>query len=61
MFLVLYVFLNFCLKQLTHVLEHEFLEEQVSSIRELAGFVTRLRSFKTNYALGEYMFDQKLQ
>ncbi|XP_025095033.1 yolk ferritin-like [Pomacea canaliculata] len=46
---------------LTHVLEHEFLEEQVSSIRELAGFVTRLRSFKTNYALGEYMFDQKLQ
>lgn len=46
---------------LTHVLEHEFLEEQVSSIRELAGHVTRLRSFKTNYALGEYMFDQKLQ
>lgn len=46
---------------LTHVLEHEFLEEQVTSIRELAGYVTRLRSFKTNYALGEYMFDQKLQ
>ncbi|KAL8567917.1 hypothetical protein ACOMHN_059039 [Nucella lapillus] len=45
---------------LTHVLEHEFLEEQVHSIRELAGYVTRLRSFKTNYALGEYMFDQKL-
>jgi len=46
---------------LTHVLEHVFLEEQVTSIRELAGYVTRLRSFKTNYALGEYMFDQKLQ
>jgi len=46
---------------LTHVLEHAFLEEQVTSIRELAGYVTRLRSFKTNYALGEYMFDQKLQ
>lgn len=46
---------------LTHILEHEFLEEQVSSIRDLAGHVTRLRSFKTNYALGEYMFDQKLQ
>lgn len=45
---------------LTHILEHEFLEEQVRSIRELAGYVTRLRSFKTNYALGEYMFDQKL-
>ncbi|XP_076464463.1 uncharacterized protein LOC143296427 [Babylonia areolata] len=45
---------------LTHILEHEFLEEQVHSIRELAGYVTRLRSFKTNYALGEYMFDQKL-
>ncbi|KAK7482011.1 hypothetical protein BaRGS_00026703 [Batillaria attramentaria] len=47
---------------LTHVLEHEFLEEQVTSIRELAGYVTRLRSFKSSgYALGEYMFDQKLQ
>jgi len=46
---------------LTHILEHDFLEEQVTSIRELAGYVTRLRSFKTNYALGEYMFDQKLQ
>lgn len=44
----------------THILEHDFLEEQVHSIRELAGYVTRLRSFKTNYALGEYMFDQKL-
>jgi len=45
---------------LTHILEHEFLEEQVHSIRELAGYVTRLRSFSSNYALGEYMFDQKL-
>lgn len=46
---------------LTHILEHEFLEEQVSSIRDFAGHVTRLRSFRNNYALGEYMYDQKLQ
>jgi ferritin len=44
------------------VLEHQFLEEQVTSIREFAGHVTRLRSFKTsNYALGEYMYDKELQ
>lgn len=46
---------------LTNFLEGEFLEEQVNSIREFAGHVTRLRSFTTNYALGEYLYDQKLQ
>lgn len=46
---------------LTHILEHEFLEEQVSSISKLAHYVTRLRSFaQGNYKLGEYIFDQHL-
>jgi ferritin heavy chain len=47
---------------LAHILEHEFLEEQVSSISKLAHFVTRLRSFEkgNNYKLGEYIFDQHL-
>ncbi|KAH9489951.1 hypothetical protein Btru_038331 [Bulinus truncatus] len=50
---------------LTHVLEHEFLEEQVSSINKLAHYVTRLRSFEknngNNYKLGEYIFDQNMK
>lgn len=46
---------------LSHLLEHDFLEEQVESIYQLATYVTRLRSFKSNYKLGEYLFDQKLQ
>lgn len=47
--------------QLTHILEHEFLEEQVSSISKLARYVTRLRSFaQGNYKLGEYIFDQHM-
>jgi len=45
---------------LSHILEHEFLDEQVSSINKLAQYVTRLRSFKGNYFLGEYIFDQNL-
>jgi len=45
---------------LSHILEHEFLDEQVSSINKLAHYVTRLRSFKGNYFLGEYLFDQNL-
>jgi len=47
---------------LTHILEHEFLEEQVSSIDKLARYVTRLHSFARggNYKLGEYIFDQHL-
>ncbi|BFY98483.1 hypothetical protein BsWGS_01523 [Bradybaena similaris] len=47
---------------LAHILEHEFLEEQVSSISKLARFVTRLRSFAdgNNYKLGEYIFDQHM-
>lgn len=46
---------------LSHLLEHDFLEEQVESIYQLATYVTRLRSFSHNYKLGEYLFDQKLQ
>lgn len=46
---------------LSHLLEHDFLEEQVESIYQLATYVTRLNSFKNNYKLGEYLFDQKLQ
>ncbi|XP_059143640.1 yolk ferritin-like [Physella acuta] len=49
---------------LTHILEHEFLEEQVSSINKIAHAITRLRSFAqgagNNYKLGEYIFDQHL-
>jgi len=45
---------------LTHILEHHFLDEQVNSIYQLAGYVTRLRRFTNNYNLGEYMFDQNL-
>ncbi|CAL1547167.1 unnamed protein product [Lymnaea stagnalis] len=50
---------------LTHILEHEFLEEQVSSINKIAHAITRLRSFEqgsgNNYKLGEYIFDQHLK
>ncbi|KAK0060241.1 Yolk ferritin [Biomphalaria pfeifferi] len=50
---------------LTHILEHEFLEEQVNSINKIAHHITRLRSFEknngNNYKLGEYIFDQHLK
>ncbi|GFO36207.1 yolk ferritin [Plakobranchus ocellatus] len=49
---------------LTHILEHDFLEEQVHAIYDLGNHVTRLRSFAAgkghNYKLGEYLFDQNL-
>lgn len=46
---------------LAHFLEHEFLEEQIESIKELANHVTRLSSFSDkSYHLGEYLFDEKL-
>jgi ferritin heavy chain len=43
--------------QMTDFLEKEFLEEQVKSIKELAGFVTNLKRVGTG--LGEYMFDKE--
>jgi len=47
---------------LAHLVEHQFLDEQVKSINQLAQYVTRLKSFKTDhYELGEYLFDQRLK
>jgi len=47
---------------LSHILEHEFLDEQVTSINKLGHMVTRLSKFKgSNYQLGEYMFDNELK
>jgi len=43
---------NFC-----DFIESEFLTEQVDSIRELAGYVTRLK--RVGPGLGEYMFDNE--
>jgi ferritin heavy chain len=45
----------------SHMLEHHFLDEQIKSIYTLGSYVTRLESFKSNYKLGEYLFDQKLK
>lgn len=46
---------------LSHFLEHELLDEQINSIYEFGGHVTRLRQFGDNYKLGEYLFDQNLK
>lgn len=47
---------------LSHILEHEFLDEQVTSINKLGHMVTRLNKFKgSNYQLGEYLFDNELK
>jgi len=47
---------------LSHILEHHFLDEQVTSINQLMHYVTRLSSFKgDNYRLGEYLFDSNLK
>lgn len=42
-------------------LESEFLEEQISSIRELNRMLTVLSTFeKENRAMGEYLVDQQM-
>lgn len=50
---------------LGHLLEHEFLDEQVHAIYELGQHVFTLRRFVLgngrNYKLGEYMFDEHLR
>ncbi|XP_041369311.1 yolk ferritin-like [Gigantopelta aegis] len=46
---------------LSHILEHPFIDEQVSSIKQFADYITRLRKFKNDYNMGEFLFDQKLQ
>jgi len=43
--------------QMTDFLEKEYLEEQVISIKQLAGYVTNLKRVGTG--LGEYMFDKE--
>ncbi|RUS83970.1 hypothetical protein EGW08_008276 [Elysia chlorotica] len=54
---------------LAHILEHDFLQEQVKAIYDLGQYVTRLRKFApknirnvrtSSYRLAEYMFDQNL-
>lgn len=44
---------------LSDFLEGEFLTEQVESIKEISGFITRLKL--AGPGLGEYMFDKDLQ
>ncbi|RUS79582.1 hypothetical protein EGW08_012653 [Elysia chlorotica] len=50
---------------LGHILEHDFLDEQVHAIYEIGQHVFRLRKFASgdgrNYKLGEYLFDESLQ
>ena len=42
---------------LTDYLEEEFIEEQVKSVREYAGYITNLR--RVGPGLGEYIFDKE--
>lgn len=44
---------------LSHILEHEFLDEQVKSIKEFGDYIRQLK--RAGDGLGEYYFDQKLQ
>ncbi|KAK3743205.1 hypothetical protein RRG08_064058 [Elysia crispata] len=50
---------------LGHILEHDFLDEQVHAIYEVGQHVFTLRKFASgngrNYKLGEYIFDEHLQ
>ncbi|XP_067931734.1 soma ferritin-like isoform X2 [Watersipora subatra] len=48
--------------QMQDFLEGNYLQEQVDSIRELAGMVSQLTKLhETNPGLGEHIFDEKLQ
>jgi len=38
-------------------LEHEFLDEQVQSIKQISGYITNLK--RVGPGLGEYMFDKE--
>ncbi|KAK3095865.1 hypothetical protein FSP39_020122 [Pinctada imbricata] len=42
----------------SHTMEHEFLDEQVDSIKKIGDMVTQLR--RAGKDLGEYIFDEKL-
>eukprot|EP00105_Crassostrea_gigas_P020154 XP_011438871.1 PREDICTED: yolk ferritin isoform X2 [Crassostrea gigas] len=43
---------------LSHVLEHDFLDEQVNAIKEIGDKISQLK--RAGMGLGEYLFDQKL-
>ncbi|XP_056004466.1 soma ferritin-like [Ostrea edulis] len=43
---------------LSHVLEHEYLDEQVNAIKELGDKISQLK--RAGKGLGEYLFDQKM-
>ena len=45
--------------QLSHVLEHDYLEEQVNAIKQLGDYVRMLE--RVGQGLGEYTFDKDLQ
>ncbi|XP_052225818.1 yolk ferritin-like isoform X2 [Dreissena polymorpha] len=42
---------------LTHVLEHQFIDEQVESIKKVNDIITKL--YRVGKGLGEYMFDRE--
>ncbi|GAB1604039.1 soma ferritin-like [Argonauta hians] len=44
--------------QLQHFLEHEYLDEQVESIKELSDYVTQLSRFNQSY-VGHYLMDNR--
>ncbi|XP_052828645.1 soma ferritin-like [Octopus bimaculoides] len=44
--------------QLQHFLEHEYLDEQVESIKQLSDYVTQLSRFNQSY-VGHYMMDNR--
>lgn len=54
------LFIVLCLNlfQLSHVLEHDFLDEQVNAIKDIADKIRQLK--RAGSGLGEYLFDQKL-
>ncbi|ESO90360.1 hypothetical protein LOTGIDRAFT_123691, partial [Lottia gigantea] len=45
---------------LTYFVEEEFLEPRVEFIKKLANYISNLKSFTTDYNLGEYILDDEL-
>jgi ferritin len=43
---------------LSHVLEHDYLDEQVNAIKEIGDKISQLK--RAGKGLGEYLFDQKM-
>ncbi len=46
---------------MTNFIEDRFLDPKVDTIKELGDHVTRLRSFRRDYSLGEYILDKDLR